>query len=1257
MLPKISKLFVVIALFLLTKAFAQSFNIQKYSVENGLPDNGVYDITQDSEGNMWFATLSGISRYDGSAWTNYNEKNGLPAKRYFRVVKDDENKIWAIPFSPFDSIAYYNNVTWNFVSFPNEVKLGVTAFEPVRMNGELILCLGTDQGLFIYQNTHWKKLTAKDGLPDNQINNITSYENKVYLSTGNGYSVFDGNKFDNTINEILGTKSKNTFALLVKKENNTETILTFTEDGVGSLKDYKHRTMLTELKLRWLTFFERPVFLTDRRGRIYFGNSSAKFFIDENTGKRVELGRENGFISAGAHSIFIDREDNVWISYGRGLDKISSMRFKNYNRLAGLLEDEVVSIEQLNDGTFVFGHNTGITFFSDHQFKKIDLRENTQNTFMHVRVNDLVKDSEGNLWCASAQYGVGKIDAKGNIRWFIPEFNTNVNSITFDDNGLLWIATTNGIFILRNGKFQNVPSIVINKTSYRKIQNFNGLLYLSGSGLRIIDPTNFKLLKTIYYPGNYELSNTYSVYKDDKNRILISHFKGVYELVNDSIVPFTPLKDKINTPVYFIRQDKKNNYWIGTNQGVYKWNLKTLRQFTIKNGLAGNETNRSAGYIDIQGKVWIGTDNGVSCYEEEYDTYPEFIPVPKLLYFEGEGDERYSLTENITLPSSENTLYFYFRGISFIDESSINFQIKLEPFDEEWIEVYDNGPSPMRYTNLSPGTYRLHIKARNGNGYWSEELISAEITISQPFYRQFWFLLLLFGAAGYVSFGLYRYAAQRQYFSKLENEIVVRTSELKASEQKYRVLVETMNEGLAVVDVEGNYSFINYRFCDMLGCEPEELLGKESELKDCFKIYTVGEQPQIQTIERIIKRKNGDEIFVIISPRPLFDTAGNYIGCFGVFTDITQRKKVEQSLQESKERYKELAESFTDMFFALDTDLCFTYWNKATEKASGINSVDALGKSADVLFPKINSSKILPSLKSVLKDRKPVNIVIDVNQNNKREYFEFNIYPSKQGLAVFAREISERIAAEEAVRKYSEELKELNAAKDKFFSIISHDLKSPFQGLLGFSSVLKDEYENLTRDEIKTFTGHIQNTTKNLYSLLQNLLQWSRIQTGKIEFHPAQCNLKEEVDYAFSLLQGTADNKKMVLVNDVNENVSVYADTNMLNSILLNLVTNAIKFTLPGGTVSVSSQNNGSKLSVIVADSGVGIKKEHLKFLFRIDKQYTTPGTEQESGSGLGLIICKDLVQKHQGEIYVESEPGKGTKFIFTLPAHKHSFL
>ncbi|QQS35440.1 MAG: PAS domain S-box protein [Ignavibacteriales bacterium] len=1252
MLSKIFRLTIGVIILLVLKTSGQSFNVQKYTVENGLPDNGVYDITQDDKGRMWFATLSGISRYDGAEWINYNSSDGLSAKRYFRVVRDVEDKIWAVPFSPFDTIAYYTNKKWKFIPFPKEKILVLTSFQPVRMNGVVVPVLGTSSGVFVFKNKSWQKLTTDDGLIDPYVNSLVEHNGKVYICTKKGISVYNGSEIDNSINTSLKTNNVSVYSLFFSEDG---AILIFDAGRIARYQNSKLTTLIKDLSLRWLPFHERPVFIQDKKGRIYFGNSSAKFYIDENTGKLVQLGSENGFISAGANSVFIDKEENIWFSYGRGVDKISTLRFINYNENTGLLEDEVASIASLDSSTLVFGHNMGLTFFSETGTQKIDLRDKFKTSYMHFRVGDMAKDSKGNIWFISAQFGLGKISKSKNITWYSSDLNINFNSIAVDDNDKVWIASTNGLFTLSGNRLVPVHNIPEAKSSIRKIEKINGLLYLLGPGIRILDPHQSRLIKTIFFEKNNDLNNHYSAFKNDEGKILIGNYKGVYELSGDTLLPYEPLKNKIKSPVYFITQDREKNYWIGTNKGVYKWDNKILRQFTKNHGLAGNETNRAAVLVVNLNRVWIGTDEGVSCYLSEYDTYPEKIPDPQILYFELEGKERFPLRIPSTLSSSDNTLYFYFRGVSFVNERSINFRIMLEPFDTEWIEIRDNSPLPTRYTNLNPGTYVLRVQARNGNGEWSEEVRSAEITINQPFYRQAWFVILLMAIAAGVAYAFYKYAAQRQYFSKLETEIIKRTSELRASEYKYRELVKTMNEGLAIVDVKGKYQFVNQRYCEMIGASEEELLGANI---DSFGFNALTDQAsnQIETQEKILKRKDGSEIYVLVSPRQLFDLSGIYQGSFAVFTDITQRKKVELSLQETNERYKELAESFTDMFFALDRNLCYTYWNSAAEKITGIQSENVLGKSVTEIFPKINSNRILVSLQAVVLNQKPVNIVFDSHKDEIREYFEFNIYPSRQGLVVFCRDITERIAAEEAVRKYSEELKELNAAKDKFFSIISHDLKSPFQGLLGFSSVLKDEYENLTPEEIKTFTSHIQNTTKNLYNLLQTLLQWSRIQTGKMEFHPAVCNLNEEVTYAFNLLQGMADNKRIKLQNKVSEEISVYADTNMLNSIFLNLITNAIKFTLPGGSVTITAIRDYNRIKVSVEDTGVGIKAEHFDFLFRIDKQFTTAGTDRESGSGLGLIICKDLVRKHNGEIYVESEPGRGTRFIFTLPDDKKNF-
>lgn len=235
--------------------------------------------------------------------------------------------------------------------------------------------------------------------------------------------------------------------------------------------------------------------------------------------------------------------------------------------------------------------------------------------------------------------------------------------------------------------------------------------------------------------------------------------------------------------------------------------------------------------------------------------------------------------------------------------------------------------------------------------------------------------------------------------------------------------------------------------------------------------------------------------------------------------------------------------------------------------------------------------------------------------------------------------------------KLSEErLKELNTDKDKFFSIISHDLKSPFNSLLGFSDLLLNDYEELSDEEIKTFTLNINTAAKNLYKFIDNLLQWATIQSGKMEYNPSIIKLHDVVESTIGILSGNAVKKDIRLFNKVAKNTFVYADFNSVNSIVQNLIVNAVKFTNPGGEVSVSAELLGKDVEITVADTGVGMSQQEMDKLFRIDVQHSTKGTAKESGTGLGLILCKEMIEKNGGTIRIESQKALGSRFIFTLP-------
>lgn len=232
----------------------------------------------------------------------------------------------------------------------------------------------------------------------------------------------------------------------------------------------------------------------------------------------------------------------------------------------------------------------------------------------------------------------------------------------------------------------------------------------------------------------------------------------------------------------------------------------------------------------------------------------------------------------------------------------------------------------------------------------------------------------------------------------------------------------------------------------------------------------------------------------------------------------------------------------------------------------------------------------------------------------------------------------------------NDELREANAVKDKFYSIIAHDLKDPFQVLLISSEVLHQDYNEMEEDERHKYISGIYRTSGNLAALLENLLQWSRSQYGEIECKPREIALdflaKEQIDFFIA----RAEKKNIEMVSKIPGDVVVYADENMVQSIFRNIVGNALKFTHPGGKVFLSTEEDGNFIVTSISDTGVGIPPEKLENLFSIGKNLTTMGTAKEKGTGLGLMLCKEFIEKNGGTIHVASQVGKGSTFSFSLP-------
>lgn len=247
-------------------------------------------------------------------------------------------------------------------------------------------------------------------------------------------------------------------------------------------------------------------------------------------------------------------------------------------------------------------------------------------------------------------------------------------------------------------------------------------------------------------------------------------------------------------------------------------------------------------------------------------------------------------------------------------------------------------------------------------------------------------------------------------------------------------------------------------------------------------------------------------------------------------------------------------------------------------------------------------------------------------------------------------DITDRKRAEELLQSKNLELQKVNAEKDKFFSIIAHDLKSPFNSIVGFSNILLEKANGDDLGSIQKYAGIINNSAQRAMNLLSNLMQWSLSQTGRMKFNPEHFKMGEIADEILSLSLNIAQQKSITITKEIPSDLVIYADKAMIETVVRNLVSNAIKYTNPGGIIHLWAKVNPNELTVSVSDTGVGIAQPITEKIFRIDSNCSTPDTLGERGTGLGLILCKEFIDQHGGEIWLESEPGKGSVFHFTIP-------
>ena len=368
-------------------------------------------------------------------------------------------------------------------------------------------------------------------------------------------------------------------------------------------------------------------------------------------------------------------------------------------------------------------------------------------------------------------------------------------------------------------------------------------------------------------------------------------------------------------------------------------------------------------------------------------------------------------------------------------------------------------------------------------------------------------------------------------------------------------------------------------------------------------------------------------------------------------------KQIEGFIKRDEEKFRQLIRNSFDMIVLLDSNGIQHYVSESCERMLGYKPEELINISViDKMIHPEDQERTIAGLYDIIEHSKNGGTQYrHRHKNGSWVYLEavgtnqIN-NPIIQSVVLNVRDITKRKMAEKELEESKVRLSEANVTKDRFFSIIGHDLRSPFSSIIGISELLVEQIKEKDYDGIEKYAGLIHDSSKRAMNLLTNLLDWSRAQTGKIKFNPEYFEFVTTLNEVVALYIDSAEQKSIYISKKSPHDIPVVADNAMVKTILRNLISNAIKFTNPGGEIIIRAEQKEKELIVSVTDNGVGIKKEDIHKLFRIDYNYSTLGTNKEKGTGLGLLLCKEFIEMHGGKIWAESDEEKGCTFNFSIP-------
>ncbi len=1012
----------------------------------------------------------------------------------------------------------------------------------------------------------------------------------------------------------------------------------------------------------------------DKKGNLWFGTNRTG--LSKYDGRKfVTYTTADGLANNSILSICEDKLGNIWFgTYGGGVSKFDGKKFFTFNSLNGLAGDDVRAICEDSKGNLWFGTiRKGVSRYDGKKFTSLT----TDNGLTNNSVFNIIEDGKGNLWLGTMGGGISCFDGKSFINYSFSNGieSNNIWSSFKDSKGTLWFGTRGSGVIRFDGK---------------KFTNFN-----SSNGL----PNNF----------------IYSIVQDKDNYIWFGTYgSGICRYEGNSVTSFTTNQTLASNIVFSILQDKAGNYWFGTyGGGVSKLNYSQLQN---KKGIKFETYNTSNGFIyndvksiyqDSKGNIWFGTigggvaklnagkgnnfskyttaqglaNNKVNCiHQDRRGNYWFGTAGGGISKYDGKEFINYStaqgLVNNIVLcmlEDNKGNLWFgtssgvsRYDGNSFKSFTSKNglasnnvFSCMQDMEGNLWFGTDGGGISRYdgktftnftTYDGLSDNTIGQIIQDTNGRIFFGT---NSGLTVLLGWNKDKPIFEIFNKRTGFNIKDVN--AGQRGILVDKDGIIWIGTGDDKTALVRFNYNEVTKNNTpprVIIQNIEINEERIGWY----------NLLDPHME-KDSTTLF----QQEYAAFNRTLKPAMRNDLYSHFGNiqfdgiSPFYPIPQNLVLPYE-HNHITLEFTAIAPSNSSAINYQYLLEGYnkewspltnkTNAVFGNISEGSYTFYLKA-QNANGVWS-EPVTYSFTVLPPWYRSYWAYSIYFLIL-----LFVVWGVNYINSRRLKIANIRLEKlieERTSEIAKKNKELEEQTKEIEKQRVVLEEVNASKDKFFSIIAHDLRSPFSGFLNLTEMMAGNSEEFTISEFSNISRSINKSADNLYKLLNNLLEWAMVQQGNLSYELTYQNLFVMVYQSISTLAEQAEQKGISIINQVDENLNVFADEKLVNTIMRNLLSNALKFTPKNGKVTISSRLlDNDMIEIAVKDTGIGMDKEHVNMLFKIDEKVGRSGTDNEPSTGLGLILCKEFVEKLNGKIYLDSNVNEGSTFYFTLQANEPS--